>query len=123
MGIPMIALAKLNHLVLASRSSSPAVVSFLVWPFLLKLSLSSKRVLRGYSDAVYASRLFLFQLRWITLHGDGGGGGGGGGRDHVADTRWERALRLVRQRLISWGRSRVMLVDEDSFHTLSMLAL
>ncbi|KAK3434597.1 hypothetical protein EUGRSUZ_D02077 [Eucalyptus grandis] len=126
MGIPMIALAKLNHLVLASRSSSPAVVSFLVWPFLLKLSLSGERVLRGYSDAMYASRLFLFQLRRIALHGGGGGGGssgGGGGRDHAADTRWERALRLVRQRLISWGRSRVMLVDEDSFHTLSMLAL
>ncbi|KAF8032823.1 hypothetical protein BT93_D1645 [Corymbia citriodora subsp. variegata] len=122
MGFPMIALAKLNHLIFASRSSSPSLVSYLLWPFLLRLAMSYDRVWRGYSDAVYASRLFFFQLRWIAL--PPGDGGDGGGRDRAAHARWERALRLVRQRLMSGSRSAaVTLVDEDSFHTLSMLAL
>ncbi|KAI6702278.1 hypothetical protein NL676_011414 [Syzygium grande] len=127
MGIHVVALAKLNHLIFApSRSSSPAAVSWLVWPFLLRLATSCERVWRGYPDAVYASRLFLFQLRRIVLppEGEGGeGGGGGGGRDRAAGTRWERALRLVWRRLVGAWQSTAVLVDEDSFHTLSILAL
>ncbi|KAK4557851.1 hypothetical protein RGQ29_007561 [Quercus rubra] len=112
MGLHLVAIAKLK-LLSPSHSLNP-MVSSLVWPFLLKLSFSFRLVRRAHTDVVHASRLFVFQLGQIFLNPEPTFGN---------NTRLERALRLVFQRVTRTSRSQAPLVDEDNFHTLSMLAL
>ena len=112
MGLHLVAIAKLK-LLSPSHSLNP-MVSSLVWPFLLKLSFSFRLVRRAHTDVVRASRLFVFQLGQIFLNPEPTFGN---------NTRLERALRLVFQRVTRTSRSQAPLVDEDNFHTLSMLAL
>ena len=112
MGLHLVAIATLK-LLSPSHSLNP-MVSSLVWPFLLKLSFSFRLVRRAHTDVVRASRLFVFQLGQIFLNPEPTFGN---------NTRLERALRLVFQRVTRTSRSQAPLVDEDNFHTLSMLAL
>ncbi|KAJ9706904.1 hypothetical protein PVL29_002059 [Vitis rotundifolia] len=111
MGLHLLVLAKLK-LLSSSHSCSPLVVN-LVWPFLIKLSYSFRFVHGAYADVIHASRLFFFQLRQITFDPQQDDLGNG--------TRLERAIRLVHRRLTRSSRSQMD--DEDSLHTLSMLAL
>ncbi|KAK4771367.1 hypothetical protein SAY87_031899 [Trapa incisa] len=115
MGLPVIALAKLNLMLLSSRSAITPALAIFVGPFLLKLSLGYVRLVRGsYSEFAIAVRLFVFQLGQVidrTVAGQRGG-------------RWQRAFRLVARRISDASGSRGPAIDvEDSLHTLSMLAL
>ncbi|KAG2677625.1 hypothetical protein I3843_12G108400 [Carya illinoinensis] len=113
MGLPLVALAKLKLLSATYTTPSPLVTS-LVWPFLLKLSFSFGLARRTYIDVVYAARLFFFQLGQIAFDTQPALG---------HNSRVERALRLVYQRVTHASRSQARELDADNFHTLSMIAL
>ncbi|KAK9275319.1 hypothetical protein L1049_022582 [Liquidambar formosana] len=114
MGLHLVLLAKLNLLSTSSQSLSPMVAS-LVWPFVLKLTFSFRLIRRTYTDVIYSIRLFSFQMGQIAFDTELG---------LRNTTRWERALRLVYERVTNAGRSpSPSQSDEDSLHALSMLAL
>ncbi|XVF52620.1 hypothetical protein PTKIN_Ptkin05aG0032900 [Pterospermum kingtungense] len=115
MGLPIVAIAKLHLLSHCHKSFTPLLAG-LICPFLLKLSFGFG-VPRGvYTDVVEASRLFFFQLNQIAFDADHQPAPG---RRH----RWQRALRLVCQRITHVRRSPAEQLDDESFHTLSMLSL
>ncbi|OMO52450.1 hypothetical protein COLO4_37181 [Corchorus olitorius] len=122
MGLHLLALAKLR-LLSSSPTFTPLLAATLICPFLLKLSFSLGIVRRTYTDVIESTRLFFFQLRQIIAfeddHDQPPPGGNGGG---VPD-RWQRALRLICQRITLVRRSPAVESDEDNFHTLTMLSL
>lgn len=94
-------------------------VTALIWPFVLKLSLALRSPHQTYSDLLRSSRLFFFQLVQIFLN-----------HEHLVPngtgynrTRWDRALRLVSERIAQARRWHESELDEDSLRNLSMLAL
>ncbi|TMW99670.1 hypothetical protein EJD97_002159 [Solanum chilense] len=124
MGLHLLLIGKINILATSSPHSlsNPLLVS-LLWPFILKLAAFSFRPINQVSsDLIYSIRLFSFQMSQITFNtephvGPGRGGDGGG------NTRWERAVRLVSERLIHARRSQFSEADEESLRELSMIAL
>uniref|UniRef100_A0A2C9WAM0 Uncharacterized protein n=1 Tax=Manihot esculenta TaxID=3983 RepID=A0A2C9WAM0_MANES len=81
-----------------------------------KLTCSLGLVRRAYSDVIYSSRHFLFQLGQITFDDSN--------QHQPFGHRWGRALRLVCQRVTQATRSPAATQsDEDSFHALSMFSL
>ncbi|KAK8266501.1 hypothetical protein V6Z12_D12G250700 [Gossypium hirsutum] len=113
MALHLVALAKL-HLLSPSHSASPLIAS-LICSFLLEISSRLSVLRRVYIDVFHAARLFFFQLSQIALEAD-----------HPAPSnghRWQRALRLVCQRITHVRRSPPAQSDEASFHTLTMLSL
>ncbi|KAK9927558.1 hypothetical protein M0R45_024739 [Rubus argutus] len=126
----VVATMKLKLLSCTSHSLITPVVSGLIWPFVIKLSFSLRLVRRTYTDVIHASRLFFFQMeqiiRAIDEHGHA---------DHderpVAiigtnnNSRLERAVRLVHQTVTNSVRqsSEALQLDEQSIHTLAMIAL
>lgn len=116
MGLHLVALAKLHLLSSSPTHSFTPLIAGLICPFVLKLSFSSSIVRRAYIDVIDASRLFFFQLSQIAFQQDQPAPGNGG-------DRWERALRLVCQRITHVRRSPSGQSDDDSFHTLTMLSL
>ncbi|KAK9103008.1 hypothetical protein Sjap_020262 [Stephania japonica] len=115
----MIALAKLKLLAVNSTGSSTfPLVTALVLPFILKIPFIT-HTRSMYSDIVAASRLFFFRLS-IIIHG-GESSSTGSGHNH----RWERAFRLIRERISNRRRlsSLTQSQQEDSLHAASMLAL
>ncbi|KAK8658199.1 hypothetical protein V6N13_036411 [Hibiscus sabdariffa] len=110
-----VAMAKL-HLLSPSHSFTTPLVAGLICPFVLKVSFRLSFLRRVYIDAFDASRLFIFQLSQIALGADQPAPGNGG-------RRWQRALRLVCQRIAQVRRPTVAESEEDSFHTFSMLSL
>ncbi|CAA6656141.1 unnamed protein product [Spirodela intermedia] len=82
----------------------------LLGPFVLKLSMS-RYAPGGMRDLVLSSRLFLFRLGRILSREQPGAG------------RWERALRLVSDRLDEARRLEESSPDEPSLHLVAMLAL
>ncbi|OIS97416.1 hypothetical protein A4A49_09147 [Nicotiana attenuata] len=130
MGLHLLIIGKINLMATSSHSlSSPLLVS-LLWPFILKLAAFSCRPIgQVYSDLVYSLRLFSFQMSQITFNtttdqstggsgGNSGGSGGGGG-----NTRWERAVRLICERITLARHSQFSETDEESFRDFSMIAL
>ncbi|KAJ0047967.1 hypothetical protein Pint_15873 [Pistacia integerrima] len=113
MGLHMLALLKLNLLSASAPSSINPILTSLIWPFVLKLSFNLKPVRITYVDMLYACRLFLFQLGQIAFDTD----------QPPLGTRWERAIRLVCQRLTQARRSSPTQSDENHFHTLSVISL
>ncbi|KAH0641459.1 hypothetical protein KY289_032433 [Solanum tuberosum] len=59
------------------------------------------------------------QITFNTEHPVGPSRGGDGG----GNTRWERAVRLMSERLIHARRSQFSEADEESLRELSMIAL
>ncbi|KAL6979745.1 hypothetical protein U1Q18_021400 [Sarracenia purpurea var. burkii] len=113
MGLHLVVLVKLN-LAATVHGGCPMVVT-LVWPYILKLAVSLRPLRRGYTSVIYGGRLFFFQLAQIASNAEPGVGN---------RRRWERALRLVCQRIAHARRySPALESDEESFRTLSMLAL
>ncbi|KAH1075005.1 hypothetical protein J1N35_027333 [Gossypium stocksii] len=113
MALHLVALVKL-HLLSPSHSASPLIAS-LICSFLLKISSRLSVLRQVYIDVFHATRLFFFQLSRIALEAD-----------HPAPSnghRWQRALRLVCQRITHVRRSPPAQSDEASFHTLTMLSL
>ncbi|KDP39868.1 hypothetical protein JCGZ_03399 [Jatropha curcas] len=121
MGLPLVLIAKLKFLSVPSSSTHTVVSPFLntlLCPYLVKLAYSLRLAHRAYSDLIYASRLFFFQLGRIAFDEDNNA------RDQTGapvNDRWERALRLVCQR--ARRSPPVTQSDEDSFHALSMFSL
>ncbi|KAK7330758.1 hypothetical protein VNO77_24957 [Canavalia gladiata] len=111
MGLHMVALAKL-HLQLTSHGLKPALFG-VACPLVLKVLLGF-RLFRN--DALYKSRLFLFQLGHIAFN-----------REAQISylQRMERALRLIWRTLIPATASSSMdsQIGERTLHDLSMLAL
>ncbi|KAG6792155.1 hypothetical protein POTOM_001298 [Populus tomentosa] len=69
MGIPMVALAKLN-LLLSKSHTGTSLITCLLCPYVLKLTFSVRLVRQAYTDLLYSSRLFLFQLSQIAFDAD-----------------------------------------------------
>ncbi|RDX94696.1 hypothetical protein CR513_22888, partial [Mucuna pruriens] len=112
MGLHMVALVKL-HLQVTSHGLRPAVVG-LACPLLLKL-LMGFRIFRD--DALYQSRLFLFQLGQIAFNTEAQ-------LSNVA--RMERALDFIWRTLTpspTTSPSEDSQLAQQSLHDLSMLAL
>ncbi|KAL2472031.1 Uncharacterized protein Adt_40167 [Abeliophyllum distichum] len=117
MGLQVVVLAKLG-LCAASHSLTPLSAA-LLWPFVLKFSFSFRPLREVYTDILHALRLFFFQLRQITMNDepDGSAASNGG-------ARWERALRLICERVTQARHAQSGLDSgEDSLRAISMLAL
>ncbi|CAN4075990.1 unnamed protein product [Withania somnifera] len=119
MGIHLLLIDKINILANSSHSLSTPYLVSLLWPFILKLAAFSFRpVNQVYYDLVYSLRLFSFQMSQIAFNTEPLEPGRGGG-----NMRWERAVRLVCERLTHARRSQFLEADEESLRELSMIAL
>uniref|UniRef100_A0A2P2QZD6 Uncharacterized protein n=1 Tax=Rhizophora mucronata TaxID=61149 RepID=A0A2P2QZD6_RHIMU len=117
MGLPIVALAKLS-LLAKSHSTATPFIAGLICPFVVKLTIRLKLVSQAYTDLLYTSRLFFFQLGHIAFDTDQQALG------NSSSTRWERARRLVYQSITGARRSTgATEFDEDSLHTLTLLSL
>ncbi|KAL1826376.1 hypothetical protein DCAR_0205475 [Daucus carota subsp. sativus] len=115
MGLPLLALLKLKILASTSQTLSfTPLITCLVGPFVLKVLLNLRTIPSVYDDVSHASRLFLFQVNQIVFHIR---------REDLGDrSRWERAIRLLSEILVSSRRSTP--ADEArSLHDLSMITL
>lgn len=110
----MVALAKLLSSAASSHGISPAILAGLACPLVLKFCFSFRLVRQAYIDAVYASRLFVFQLGEIAF-----GSGPAVSSNHRRSSRWQRALRLVCERVTLTPTQS----DEHNFHTLTLISL
>ncbi|KAK2649066.1 hypothetical protein Ddye_016555 [Dipteronia dyeriana] len=121
MGFHLVVLAKLKYVLMSPshRATITPLLATLICPFLLKFSYSFKLIRRGYIDLLHASRLFAFQLQQIAFNTEPPLPRMGGN----VSSRWERALRLVCQRITHVRRSPPTQSDEDSFHTLTVVSL
>ncbi|GLT91066.1 hypothetical protein SLE2022_089750 [Rubroshorea leprosula] len=81
---------------------------------MLRVSFGLRIVRRAYDDLLLASRLFFFQL---------GHGAFGAEPSQANESRWQRAVRLVCQRVTRVNGSPVSQSDEDSLHTVTILSL
>ncbi|KAI4327119.1 hypothetical protein L6164_019619 [Bauhinia variegata] len=112
MGLHMVAIAKL-HVQLTSHSLSP-VVCGLACPLALKLLMGFRLFREAYTEALYASRLFLFRLGQIAF-----------GRRPLATNghRLERAIRLISQTINNSAPLHDQQLPPDTILALSMLSL
>ncbi|KAL3497485.1 hypothetical protein ACH5RR_040217 [Cinchona calisaya] len=127
MGFHLAILAKINLVGTTHTSLTTPILASLLGPFVFKFFCTTIRPLRQvFSNAVYASRLFLFQLEQITFNSQPPAAGftfSGGNSNGNGNNRWRRALRLVNERLILARRSRVNDSDEESLRALPVLPL
>ncbi|GFZ16520.1 hypothetical protein Acr_25g0009290 [Actinidia rufa] len=116
MGMHFMVLAKLNMTTGGHSSGLAPVVASLVWPFILKLSFGLRPLQQTSTNLLHASRLFFFQLSQIVFNAES---------NQSQGSRFERAVRLVYQRFARTTRPSPpdSDEDEDSLHTLSMIAL
>lgn len=97
---------------------TPRIAANLIWPFLIKLCLSLKV---SPQDLVSSSRFFLFQIAQIFARNNNSNNNSTSNNS----SRLDRAIRLVRERVVLARDSPASLPndDEQSLHILSMLAL
>ncbi|KAJ4832316.1 hypothetical protein Tsubulata_026985 [Turnera subulata] len=124
----MVALAKVNLLFTGSQSTATPLLSFLICPFALKVTSSFSVVRRAGADILYASRLFFFQLSQIAFDSDHHHHhhqpAAASALGNNVGTRFDRALRLVYQRVANARRSSVATqTDQNNFHSLSVFSL
>ncbi|KAF7137501.1 hypothetical protein RHSIM_Rhsim07G0108300 [Rhododendron simsii] len=122
MGLHLLVLAKLNLITAtaAHGGASPLVAGLLVWPFVLRLSFSIRPLHQAYTDLVYASRLFFFQMGQIAFSNGSTTAGPGIGNGDSSRTRWARALRLAYRRIIDARWSPVSDSDEENLRAVSV---
>ncbi|KAK3224893.1 hypothetical protein Dsin_004755 [Dipteronia sinensis] len=127
MGFHLVALAKLKYVLMSPshHATITPLLATMICPFLLKFSCSFSLIRQAYIDLLHASSLFAFQLQQIAFNTepplprlDGNGNVNNNG-----SSRWDRALRLVCQRITHVRPSPPTQSDEDSFHTLTVLSL
>lgn len=95
------------------RFTTTTLLATLIWPFFLKV-LSSFNPIQDIAMAmVRDSRLFIFRLSRIISFQD----------NNQGERRWRRVGQLVHDSLANVGRSVALVTDEESLHTLSMVAL
>nr|GLL48613.1 hypothetical protein A4A49_09147 [Ipomoea trifida] len=118
MGLHLLLIGKL-HLFKATSHCLSSVSFLLLGPFVLKLVSGLKPIRQVCHEIVYSLRLFFFQMGEITFNAEPGAAaqGGGGG------ARWQRALRLVCERLTRARHPQFLETDEESLLDLSMIAL
>ncbi|KAL0409382.1 UNVERIFIED_CONTAM: hypothetical protein Sradi_1872600 [Sesamum radiatum] len=109
----MVALAKLSLSGAAHQGLTPLVTA-LVLPFVLKFCFSFRPLHDTCSDMMHAMRLFVFQMGEIAFGREPTGAG---------DVRWQRALRLVCERVRRARHARPSASGEESLVALSMLSL
>ncbi|KAL0296256.1 UNVERIFIED_CONTAM: hypothetical protein Sradi_6677700 [Sesamum radiatum] len=114
MAMPMVALAKLSLVGAAHQGLTPLITA-LVLPFVLKFCFSFRPLHDTCSDMMHAMRLFVFQMGEIAFGREPSGGAG--------DVRWQRALRLVCERVRRARHARPSASGEESLVALSMLSL
>ncbi|KAL5728361.1 hypothetical protein ACHQM5_001454 [Ranunculus cassubicifolius] len=113
MVLHLLVLTKLKLLSL-THISSTALTSALVM-LILKLPSSSRHLSRVCSNAFIASRLFLFRFSVIMFeYGNNGG---------IDAQRWDRAVRLVRERMTNTRNSWSSEIHEGSLHAATIVAL
>ncbi|KAK4422893.1 hypothetical protein Salat_1871900 [Sesamum alatum] len=115
MALPMVALAKLSVVGAAHQGLTPLVTA-LVLPFVLKFCFSFRPLHDTCRDMMHAMRLFVFQMGEIAFGREPSGGAAG-------DVRWQRALRLVCERVRRARHARPSASGEESLVALSMLSL
>ncbi|KAK4355919.1 hypothetical protein RND71_024890 [Anisodus tanguticus] len=117
MGLHLLIVLKLNLIASSRNLNTPLIVSLLC-PYLIRLAACSFKPLHQiYSNLIHSVRLFFFQMSQITLHSQ---------PPPLASRRtmrWERAVRLVYERLTRARHSQFWETDEESLHALSMIAL
>lgn len=115
MGLHLLIVLKL-HLTSASRSLSTSLIVSLLCPFLIRLAACNFKPLHQIcSNLVRSVRLFFFQMSQITLNSQPPA--------RRSTMRWERAVRLVFERLTRARHMQFWETDEESLHALSMIAL
>ncbi|CDP09962.1 unnamed protein product [Coffea canephora] len=119
MGFHLVLVAKLKLLSAGHHMClSTPIMASLVGPFLIKFIFTTFKPLHQvFINAAYASRLFIFQMGQITFSSQPPGFTNG------ANTRWQRALRLVSERLILARQSQTTDSEEESIRAISALAL
>ncbi|KAG6418829.1 hypothetical protein SASPL_121035 [Salvia splendens] len=111
MGFPVVVpLAKLGLAAGGAPGFAPLLTTALLWPFVLKFTFSFRPLRETCLDMADSLRLFLFQMSQIAFEGGADGSG----------PRWQRALRLVYERLVHARRTQS---DEETLLALSMHAL
>ncbi|KAL8462977.1 hypothetical protein ACS0TY_033031 [Phlomoides rotata] len=115
MGLAMVAVAKLSLVGGGGHHGLTPLVTALLWPFILKFAFSFRPLRETCTDMSDALRLFFFQMSQIAF--DNGAAAGGGG------PRWQRALRLVYERVTHARHAQPGSEGDDSLIALSMLAL
>ncbi|CAN4097772.1 unnamed protein product [Withania somnifera] len=101
------------HLTASSRSLT--IVSLLC-PFLIRLAACKfKPLYQIYSNLVHSVRLFFFQMSQITSDSQPPA--------RRSTVRWERAVRLVYERLTRARHVQFWETDEESLRALSIIAL
>lgn len=125
-------LAKLN-LMMGTTNQMISLTPFLtslLWPFMLKVFFSFRPLREALYDTAYGVRLFIFQMgqiafgpEQITSPGTAAPGTGTGIPTQQGMMRWERALRLVYERLTRSRHPQFAESDEESLRALSVLAL
>lgn len=119
MGIPLAILVKYKLLIAANQTATiTPMITTLLWPFLLKLFFSFRPLHEALLDITYGLRLFLFQMGQIAFGSDPPAAATAHG-----GMRWERAFRLVNERLIRTRHPRFSESEEESLRALSVLAL
>ncbi|KAK4365858.1 hypothetical protein RND71_013738 [Anisodus tanguticus] len=116
MGLHLLIVLKLN-LIASSRSLNTPLIVSLLCPYLIRLAACSVKPLHQiYSNLVHSVRLFFFQIRQITLNSQ---------PPPASRTtmRWQRAVRLVYERLTRARQSQFWETDEESLRALSMISL
>ena len=100
---------------IGAAGASPGLAANLIWPFLVKLCLS---VQVNPHDWISSSRFLIFQFAQIFARNSRND-------ENQNNNRWDRAIRLVRERIDLARDSHMSLRhdDEESLHILSMLAL
>ncbi|KAM3233394.1 hypothetical protein P3L10_018753 [Capsicum annuum] len=115
MGLHLLIALKLNLLASSRSLNTPLIVSLLC-PFLIRLAACNLKPLHQiYSNLVRSVRLFFFQMSQITLNSQP--------PTRRSSMRWERAIRLVYERVTRVRHVQFWETDEESLHALSMIAL
>ncbi|KAH7863336.1 hypothetical protein Vadar_016206 [Vaccinium darrowii] len=116
--------AKLNLItaITANGGASPLVTGLLLWPFVFRLSFNLRPLHQAYTDILYASRLFFFQMGEIAFS-DNPIVPGIDNSNISNRTRQARALRLVYRRITNAIWSPVADSDEENLRAVSMIAL
>lgn len=113
MAMDMLLLLKLKMKLMITSSSNPHFVIHVVLLFLFLLKIPLAIQMRGsFTDMYFSMRLFLFRLNRVLFPDTPGRNG----------RRWERALRLFRERLAQRTASNAT-ANEESLLEVSMLTL
>lgn len=129
--------AKFNLMATTNQMSLTPLLTSLLCPFMLKVFFSFRPLREALYDTAYGVRLFIFQMGQIAfgpeqeplINSTPAAAADTGSNTHPSPPppqgmmRWERALRLVYERLTRTRHPQFAETDEESLLALSVLAL